>query len=318
MFSVVIPVYNKAPYLKKAIQSVKDQTFSDWELILVDDGSTDFSVNVIHESIENSTNIFLISQPNQGVSTARNNGVRCAKYEYIAFLDADDWWDSDFLFHLNRLVKLFPDAGIYSCQYFWEKLNNRKLSKNYEGPSFEGYLDYFKAYTYAWWMPVTSINVVIPKKIFQESGGFNPILKFGEDFDLWVRILLKYRLAYLNKPLAYYFQDVPKENRALGQKLWGLKDHYIFNLDYLSEIEKNNLSLKKLLDGLRVRALLRYHLSGKYTNEVNIELGKVNFEQQTAYYRFIYNSPKSLVKLFFFLQKIGSLIKQYLKKSYYK
>jgi glycosyltransferase involved in cell wall biosynthesis len=321
MFSVVIPVYNKAPYLAKAIQSVKDQTFSDWELILVDDGSTDSSVDVINAFLVNSSNnIIFISQPNQGVSVARNNGVRSARYPYIAFLDADDWWKDNFLEEMNNLIKSFPDAGLYGCSYYRVK-NSLYHAANigvFDG-FLKGYIEYFNVYARTFWVPINCSFVVVNKDSFNSIGGFLPKLKFGEDFNLWVRLALNYKVAYLNKMLAYSNQDVNLGNRALGKNtLFSLEENYIFNCSFLESFELNNIYLKKLLDGLRVRALLRYHLSGNFKKEVNIEISKVNFKQQTSYYRFIYKSPKNLVKLFFFLQKIGSVTKQFLIKSFIK
>jgi glycosyltransferase involved in cell wall biosynthesis len=321
MFSVVIPVYNKAPYLAKAIQSVKDQTFSDWELILVDDGSTDSSVDVINAFLENSiNNIIFISQPNQGVSVARNNGVRSARYPYIAFLDADDWWKDNFLEEMYNLIKSFPDAGLYGCSYYRVKNSLYHAANIGVVDGFiKGYIEYFNVYAKTFWVPINCSFVVVNKDSFNNIGGFLPKLKFGEDFNLWVRIAIKYKVAYLNKMLAYSNQDVNLINRALGKKtLYSLEENYIFNCSFLEIYELNNIHLKKLLDGLRVRALLRYHLSGKFKKEVNIEISKVNFKQQSSYYRFIYKSPKSLVKLFFFLQKIGSFTKQFLIKSFIK
>ena len=105
MFSVIIPLYNKAAYIEKAINSVLAQNFKEFELIIVNDGSTDDSFSKLtvicnRLSVENPeifNKIKIVQQENQGVSTARNNGVKIAKYDYIAFLDADDWWESTFL-----------------------------------------------------------------------------------------------------------------------------------------------------------------------------------------------------------------------------
>ena len=91
MFSIVIPLYNKAEYVPKTLASVLNQTYSDFELIIVDDGSTDDSLEVINSFVDN--RIKIVKQKNGGVSAARNRGIIEAKYELIALLDADDWWD---------------------------------------------------------------------------------------------------------------------------------------------------------------------------------------------------------------------------------
>jgi glycosyltransferase involved in cell wall biosynthesis len=324
MFSIIIPLYNKAPYVLNSIDSILNQTFQKFELIIVDDGYTDDGlIKIKNRKAEICVNnpklsgkIKLVEQANQGVSIARNKGVKIASYDYVAFLDADDWWDIGFLENMKSLIEDFPDAGVYGCRYFWVKNRKIKPSINHENEEFRGYIDYLKAYNFAWWMPLSSISVVIPKRIFIEFGGFKPNLKFAEDFDLWIRIALKYKVGYTNKPLAYYNQDVELSNRALGsEKIYPPESYSAFNWDYLTMEEKNNPGLKELLDGLRVRSLLRYYLSGKYPKETLNEIRKIDFSKQSAYYRRIYSYPRTIVFCFFKLKTIGSRIKQFLKNN---
>jgi glycosyltransferase involved in cell wall biosynthesis len=313
MFSIIIPLHNKANYVKKSIISVLEQTYENFELIIINDGSTDNSLSVIQQFTD--PRIEIISQQNQGVSAARNYGVKIAKYNNIAFLDADDWWAPNFLQEMANALKDFPEAGIYGCKYYWVKNGVLKTSINQMNDDFRGYIDYFETYMHAWWMPLTSISVVIKKKIFEEMEGFKENLKFGEDFELWIRIILRYKLAYVNKPIAYYNQDVNINERALGaDKLYRTENHFIFNLAFLEEAELSNIKLEKMLDGLRVRALIRYHLSGKYKSETAIEIAKINFEEQSKYYNIIYKYPRFLVRFYFFIKKKGSIIKQILIK----
>ena len=246
---------------------------------------------------------------------ARNNGVAVTRYEYIAFLDGDDWWDETFLEKMAQLITDFPDAGIYGCQYFWVKNGRQKVSLNQKTPGFAGYLDYFSAYSHAWWMPLTSISVVIRKSVFLEMDGFKTTLKFGEDFDLWVRIALKHKVAYLNEPLAYYNQDAAATGRALGDKRWKTEEHFLFNLDYLAEAEQTNSALKNMLDGLRVRGLKKFYLRNDHIDEVAALLDRVDLDQQSRYYQRIYNWPKPLVKLYIEGKKLGSTVKQTLRKT---
>ena len=324
MFSIIIPLYNKAPYVEKAIRSVLDQTCREFELIVVDDGSTDNSWKIVQNLFKKYQQDSSMTpplggligafQPNSGVSIARNNGVKHAKYDFIAFLDADDWWDKDFLKEMKSLIAKYPNASIFGSKYFWVKNGKYKKSVNHESNNFKGYIDYFKAYTYAWWMPLTSISTVIKKSVLLEINGFKPNIKFGEDFDLWIRIVSNYKIAYSNKALAFYNQDVTSKDRALGTKLWNPENHYIFNLDYLHSEEERNPSLKKLIDGLRVRALLRYYLAGKYKKETQVILNRVDFTKQSKYYQRIYHWPKSLVRFYFLTLKIGSMVKQQIIK----
>jgi hypothetical protein len=230
-------------------------------------------------------------------------------------LDADDWWHLTFLEEMALLLGDFPDAGIYGCQYFWVKNGNQKKSINHKPANFRGYINYFDAYIYAWWMPLTSISVVIRKKVFDDLNGFKDNLKFGEDFDLWIRIVLKHKVAYLNKPLAYYNQDVVVKDRALGGKSWKKEEHFLFNLSYLDEVERENNALKKLLDGLRVRGLLNFYLRNDYPSEVKALLSKVDFKLQPAYYQRLYHWPKPMILFYLKSKKVGSVIKQFLLKS---
>jgi glycosyltransferase involved in cell wall biosynthesis len=315
MFSVIIPLHNKEKYIEKTIQSILAQSFSDFELIIVNDGSTDNSKNKVCQFNDN--RIQLIEQSNSGVSITRNNGVKAAKYDYIAFLDADDWWDPSFLQEMKNLITDFPKAGIYGCNYWYVK-NKRSKRVNVGLPdSFKsGYIDYFKTYSNNFVVPFNCSFVVINRGAFDNIGGFNPKLKFGEDFDLWVKIALTYNVAYINKPLAYSNQDVPFERRALGlDKLYNKEHHCIFNFGYLEKEEKINPDLKKLMDGLKVRSLINYRIRKKYSKEIEILFKNINWNEQPTFYYFVYRFPVLVVKIYFMTKKNGSKIKQYLIRT---
>ena len=104
MFSLIMPLYNKAPYVAKARRSVLEQTFSDYELVIVDDGSKDESAHIAEKLIAGNAHCRLIRQENAGVSVARNNGVAASQGDYLCFLDADDWWEPSFLEEMEKLV----------------------------------------------------------------------------------------------------------------------------------------------------------------------------------------------------------------------
>jgi len=321
LVTIIVPLFNKEKYILATLRSISGQTYKNWECIISDDGSSDNSLLLVEQFTSATPGRWkIVSQINSGPSSARNHGIKSATGEYIAFLDADDWWKDNFLEEMYNLIKSFPDAGLYGCSYYRVKNSLYHAANIGVVDGFiKGYIEYFNVYARTFWVPINCSFVVVNKDSFNSIGGFLPKLKFGEDFNLWVRLALKYKVAYLNKMLAYSNQDVNLSNRALGKNtLYSLEENYIFNCSFLESYELNNIHLKKLLDGLRVRALLRYHLSGKFKKEVNIEISKVNFKQQSSYYRFIYKSPKSLVKLFFFLQKIGSFTKQFLIKSFIK
>ncbi len=314
MISVIIPLYNKAGYIKKAIQSVLGQSYPDLELIIINDGSTDRS---LEEALTfNDERIRIINQDNAGVSAARNNGVKAARNEYIAFLDADDWWDPDYLEEMRGLISKYPDAGLWAAKYYKVKYGKR-IEANiglHEGFT-DGYINYFKVYAETMWMPLTSSSFIIFKPIFEELGGYNENLKFGEDFALWARVALKHSIAYLNKTLVYYCQDVDIRNRAVGGfKIWEPAHHYIFQINKIEEAESSNPDLKVLLDKMRLYSLFRYHIKGVYKDEVKIILDKVDFPAQTLSWKLKYNMPLLLVRTWFRLKKWGSYIKSSLIK----
>lgn len=304
MFSVIIPLYNKAPYVAKAIESVLGQTYRDFEVIVIDDGSTDQSLEVA-KTFENKS-ITIISQPNSGVSTARNNGVKIAKYPYICFLDADDWWHPTFLEKMKRLITDFPDAGIYGSGYYIVKNGQERIAPIGVPQGFEqGIIDYCEVYAKTLCMPLWTGAVIVPKYIFDEEGGFKSQLKLGEDFDLWIRIALKNKVILVNKPLAYYNQDVDVNNRGVAvHKIYSPENHYIFNLDYLYDNEKNNHRLKILLDKLRVYILLKYRMQKAFPKEYNAEIKKVDFSVQPLGVRLQYYLPVWFLKQYYGLKFI--------------
>jgi glycosyltransferase involved in cell wall biosynthesis len=313
MFSIIIPLYNKAKYIEKTLQSIVNQTFKEFEIIVVDDGSTDNSLVVAKNFIVSKfQNFKIIEQANSGVSIARNNGVKAAKYDYICFLDADDWWHEDFLKQMAALIDNFPDAGIYGTSYFKVKNGNLIPAKIGINQNFtQGYFDYFETYAKTLWMPLWTGAVCVPKHIFEKIGGFNPQLKLGEDFDLWVKIATLYHTVLINKCLSYYNQDVEQAERAVGQKLHKPETHFIFASQQLSNQENNNLKLKILMDKLRVYNLFPYFLN-KDTRQVTVnQLNKVNWANQSKNeYNKYYKTPIFIHHIKLIIRKIGSKIKK--------
>ncbi len=312
MFSIIIPLYNKALYIQKALQSIYNQTYKGFEVIVVNDGSKDNSAEEVQKFIEKNTpqNFYFISQENQGVSTARNNGVKLSKYPYICFLDADDWWEDTFLLELKNLIEEYPKAGIYGTSYF--KVKDRQnipanigVEKGFE----KGIINYYKVYTKTLWMPLWTGAVSVSKKIYEEFSGFKSELKLGEDFYLWVRIAYKYSVAFLNKPLAYYNQDVDGQNRAIGnKKFYKPKEHMLF-ADYGDIMENKDFHF--LYEKLALYGLLPYYLNDKNKKEVKNIITNIDFSNHEKKYDIYYNKlPKIVLKKYFKLLKFISNIKR--------
>lgn len=311
-FSVVIPLYNKAPYVAKAIQSVLAQTYSDYELIVVDDGSKDDSATIASQIIEGRQNCRLIHQENTGVSMARNNGVEVSHGNYLCFLDADDWWEPTFLGEMSKLIEEFPEAGIYGVNYTIvnETKHKTRVAKIGVEEGFEkGYINYCRAYAKTMYMPLTSISVAIPRAVFDEMGGFPKDIKLGEDFLLWIRIALKYKVAFLNKPLAYYNQDVDIAARGVGH-LHKPQEHMLWNLTDLDLAEQTNSDYKQLIDNLRTYSLMVYLLDKKYHDDARNELAKVDWSKQSSRITRLYNKPLWMLGLRQSFLRLGSRVKQ--------
>lgn len=309
-FSVVVPLFNKAPYVVKTLKSVFDQTYRDFELIVIDDGSTDDSLSVVHSVMNNCVVPYkLVHQENAGVSTARNKGVALSHGEYICFLDADDWWAPSFLEKMDELISDYPDAGIYGTNYYYIKNGRQRICVT----ASTGYINYCQVYSAGLVMPLTSITVAINSIVFNEFGGFKPNLKLGEDFDLWIRIALRYKVAFLNEPLAFYNQDSCPEWRGTKQFVEP-QYHMLWNLDYLSDEERINPDYKKLIDGLRTYSLLPYYLSRQYHDAARKELDKVDWGMQPRGTRSLYGQPLFFLKCRQVFLKFGSHVKQWLIK----
>ena len=309
-FSVILPLFNKAPYVEKTIQSVLSQTYEDFELIVVDDGSTDSSFEVAKNAMGSDRRCQIIHQENSGVSVARNKGVSLSSGDYVCFIDGDDWWSPRFLERMAWLIGAYPDAGIYGTNYYYVKNGRERVCvKNAE----TGYIDYCKVYADGMAMPLTSISVAIKPQVFTEFHGFKPELKLGEDFDLWIRIALRYKVVFLNEPLAYYNQDSNPAWRGIGH-LQEPRFHMLWNLGYLDEEERINPNYKQLIDNLRTYSLYPYYLSWQYHDAARKELDKVDWTKQPKSTRALYKKPVWYLRIRSRFLRIGSSFKQRILK----
>ena len=229
MFSVIIPLYNKELSIKNTIQSVLDQTYQEFEIIVINDGSTDNSAKQVKEITD--SRIKIVQQNNQGVSAARNHGIEEAKYEWIAFLDGDDFWEDNHLEEINNMIDKFPDQLIFATSY---QLSNKVTQfKNNHNENVYKVEDYFKDAlneSLIW----TGV-VVINKKCFDKVGKFRPYLTNGEDIDLWARLARQFTLIKSNTVTCIYRVDA--ENRTSLNK--NLRSTHIYYLDIESSLSKS-------------------------------------------------------------------------------
>lgn len=210
--SVVIPLYNKALHIERAINSINNQSFQAKEIIVIDDGSTDSSVDVVKQI--NNPLVRLIQQKNAGVGAARNRGVKEAKFDLLAFLDADDEWKPNFLLHIKRLINNFPDSGAYATSYEIIEPNNSITYPKLIGiptvPWIGVMPNLFELMQFG--SPFFPSSVVIPKNVYLTLGGFPEGIKQGEDRILWIRLGLEYPIAFSPSPDVVYHRDA--SNRA--------------------------------------------------------------------------------------------------------
>ncbi len=221
--SVIIPLYNKEKYIAKAISSVLNQSFVDFELIIVNDGSTDKSERVVKDF--NDQRISLYTKENGGVSSARNFGIEKSKFEYVALLDGDDWWKEDFLSILISLKNKFTDSGIWAGRYVQVNEAGDQIALNRFPQIEEGIFDLFD-YFYA----ICSSSILLRKSVFNECGYFNEKLTHGEDTDMWIRIALKYNICYTNKTISYYNIAGNPLTRSIG-KIPKIENHILSTID---------------------------------------------------------------------------------------
>ncbi len=326
--SIIIPVYNKRDYVRKAIESVMAQTYTDYELIVVDDGSTDGSGEICDSLSSQSTihhpqstialRTHVIHQANQGVAAARNNGVAVSKGEYVAFLDADDWWAPTYLERMMWLIEHYPEAGLYACNYWYVKTGKTRVgvTKMFDVSCMmcarewkAGYINYPKTYYESVGMPVWTGATIMPRKVFDEMGGFPLGIKLGEDFLLWSKVALRYKVAFLNEALTYYNNDIPAKLRAT-RNLHAPERHMLFCMEHLSEAEKTSEDWKRLCDWLRVGGLLEYWMDKRYHDVAAKELEKVDWSRQPAKVKRVYKTPIWVLKAKRRFMQVGSWGKQ--------
>jgi glycosyltransferase involved in cell wall biosynthesis len=236
MFSVVIPLYNKELSIINTIQSVLDQTFQNFEIVVVNDGSTDRSVEMVEQF--NDPRIRIINKSNGGVSSARNRGIQEAKYELVAFLDADDFWEPEYLYEMIKLIKEFPQAAIWGCSYDFYSNDNYHNNNNIELDPFyrKEILNYFEMAKTD--MLFWSSAVIINKSKAIKIGGFDERISIGEDLDMWLRLILNYPPpVYYNKILTHYNLDAP--NRAMNRK-HNYSNSFLFYIDKFKHWRKLN------------------------------------------------------------------------------
>jgi glycosyltransferase involved in cell wall biosynthesis len=242
-FTVIIPLYNKEKYIENAIKSILNQTFTNYELLIVNDCSTDKSVKIASEFLSEKVKI-IHHEKNSGLAATRNTGIKKATSNYVTFLDADDLWKPHFLEKIFHLVQNFPEARIFATNY--EEIWDKTIKKPYNGSenlieNFTGYINFFKInlkqgiYNHG--------SVCLHKEVYEKVGLYNENIQLSQDLDFNIRANFHYKLAYDNSvQMSYFMQTDNQLTRS------SIVNKTIPDYDLYEDWAINNPDLKKYLD----------------------------------------------------------------------
>ncbi|HOO71850.1 MAG TPA: glycosyltransferase [Spirochaetota bacterium] len=218
-FSVIIPTYNRHELAGRAVNSVLAQTFSDYELILVDDGSTD-STPLLADTFRG--RMIYLRQDNCGVSAARNRGIRLSRAKWCAFLDSDDLWHPDKLKEQSSYIAAHPDIKISQCEEQWIRKGKRvNPGLRHIKPEGSIYLNSLELCL------ISPSSVVVSRELFDRYGMFDESLPACEDYDLWLKITAREKVGLLKKELNVRHGG---HDDQLSQQYWGMDRFRIYSL----------------------------------------------------------------------------------------
>jgi glycosyltransferase involved in cell wall biosynthesis len=290
-FSVIIPLYNKEKYVENALKSILDQTFSDFEVLIVNDCSTDKSVSKIEPYLDEKVKL-IHHEKNKGLSATRNTGILNAKADYVTYLDADDVWKPTFLETIHRLTINFTEAKIFATNY--DEVYKKNTFTPFNGAHLlkentDSIVDFFKIdikqglYHHG--------SICFHKDVFKKAGYYDENIRFSEDFDFNIRANYYFKLAYSNTNQMSYYLEI--ENQITGSSILNFQ---VPDYDKYENWAKTNPNLKKQLD------FLRYVLAKKLKKDGDknrwkkiikpIQLKNLNWKQIVLIY-----SPRSILLL---------------------
>jgi glycosyltransferase involved in cell wall biosynthesis len=208
-FSVIIPLYNKKAEVAATLRSALEQSLRPLEVIVVDDGSTDGSADIV--AAFRSPLVRLIRQPNAGVSAARNRAIAEARGEYVALLDADDRWRTGFLAEITAMIERWPGCGLYATAF--DIVSGEGLVPG-RTPNERGPVDDFFTRSMSCYVAIPSASV-IPRALFAEVGLFPVGMKLGEDQYLWTRIARCRTVCFSPERLVLYSRVASNRSNAV-------------------------------------------------------------------------------------------------------
>lgn len=300
--SVVIPLYNKGFIISETLNSVLAQTFTDFEVVIVNDGSTDNSFEIVSNFTDKRIKLF--QQKNKGAAAARNLGIEKATGELIAFLDADDFWYPNHLEELFKLYTDFPNCGIYCNRY-----QIKTTSKHFQNPTFNGIEDTFRGivpnyfYSNRPFRINITLNQMIPKRIILEMNCFTENITNGQDLELWTKIGIQYQVAVNDKYTSIYNYYLP--NSLSKNKI---KSMQLMDFSQFEKHEKKDIYLKEFLDLHRFFYAIQYKSIGD-KEKADFYFNKIDSKNLTLVNRILFSLPsfvlQTLYKIKRLLKKIG-------------
>lgn len=291
-FSIVIPVFNKEKFVATTLKSVLAQTYIDYEIIIINDGSTDTSEAVITAFKDNRIRYFF--KENHGVAIARNFGIDKATGDYICFLDADDYWFPAFLETMNHYIQKLPEQKVFASAIEVET-KNKTFAAQYSIEKKSDYevVNFFDASQKE--CVLWTSSVAIHKSVFEIVGVFDTNIKKCEDTELWIRIGLQFTIVFIWKIGAKYGYD---EN-SISRNLNYFFEPYTF--DKYAMAEKQNPKLKQYLDLNRFSAVIKCNLSGDWKTSEEI-YSEINLKNLNWKKRILLELPPVIMKLLLKLQ----------------
>jgi glycosyltransferase involved in cell wall biosynthesis len=294
-FSVVIPLYNKENFIEKTILSVLSQTYLDFEVLVVNDCSTDASDKIVQRF--NDRRIRIIQHRiNKGLSASRNTGIKSAKANYVAFLDADDLWKPTFLEKIDFLISSYPTASLFATKYEVLQKDHRIVTHDFKIKNFKehGLITNFFEYNINQSIYYPSC-LCVQKEVFEDVGYYNETVNYSEDIDFNIRAHANHKMAYWDEVAVTYLLD--SENQITQN---GLQGKTIPDYDFYEAQFKGRQDIKKYLDFQRYIKAKLFTLDGdkqRYLQMVQgIDNSNLNKTQKT-----LLKSPKIV------LQTIGKM-----------
>ena len=242
--SIIIPTYNSENTVEETIASVQKQSLTDWELIIIDDGSQDDTVRVVRDIAESRIKLFVYE--NGGVSVARNRGLAQAQGEYIAFLDADDLWDSDKLALQIKALDSNPQAQVV---YSWTNYIDERGKLLFPGPRFSYQGNVFKQLLQKNFL-LNASNILVRRDVLKLVPGFDPDFTYAADWDFYLRLAKNFNFVLVPKYQTYYRQSA----NSMSTKIEDMRKQCLNALDltfkdvpdelkYLKDISYSNFYL---------------------------------------------------------------------------